>query len=121
MRFLAAGESALVVELGNAIDPALNARVLALDRALLQAPFDGYVEAVPSYRSLLVFFDPERASADTIGTCRLGPRPSASTESLELRGAPVYDRKTWEVARRIGATVEEVVRLLAGATTSSTW
>ena len=38
MRFLAAGESALVVELGNAIAPELNARVLALDRAPSLAP-----------------------------------------------------------------------------------
>ncbi|HJS75179.1 MAG TPA: carboxyltransferase domain-containing protein, partial [Vicinamibacteria bacterium] len=66
MRFLAAGESALVVELGNAIDPELNARVLALDQALLESPFDGYLEAVPSYRSLLVFFDPEKASVASI-------------------------------------------------------
>jgi KipI family sensor histidine kinase inhibitor len=116
MRFLAAGESALVVELGNAIDPDLNARVLALDRALLQAPFDGYLEAVPSYRSLLVFFDPERASADSVEehVRRLGPEAErVDHRPPRLREVPtVYDGEDLEeVARRIGATVEEVVRL----------
>lgn len=116
MRFLPAGESALVIELGDAIDPELNARVLALDRALLEKPCEGYREAVPSYRSLLVFFDPERASSESVEdhVRRLG----AAAESVDpppprLREVPtVYDGEDLEeVARRIGATVEEVVRL----------
>jgi KipI family sensor histidine kinase inhibitor len=116
MRFLAAGESALVVELGNAIDPELNARVLALDRALLESPFDGYLEAVPSYRSLLVFFDPARASADAVEehVRRLGSSAQNTIRTASrLREVPtVYDGEDLEdVARRIGATVEEVVRL----------
>lgn len=116
MRFLAAGESALVVELGNTIDPELNARVLALDGALVAAPFDGYLEAVPSYRSLLVFFDPERASADSIEdhVRRLGAEAErVDRKPPRLREVPmVYDGEDLEdVARRIGATVEEVVRL----------
>src|SRR3972149_3465083 len=116
MRFLAAGESALVVELGDAIAPELNARVLALDRALLEAPFDGYLEAVPSYRSLLVFFDPERASAESIEghVRRLGDEAGRFDQTPpRLREVPtVYDGEDLEdVARRIGATVSEVVRL----------
>ncbi len=116
MRFLAAGESALVVELGNAIEPELNERVLALDRALLEAPFDGYLEAVPSYRSLLVFFDPERASAESIEEHVRGLGAEAGRfvqQPPRLREVPtVYDGEDLEdVARRIGATVEEVIRL----------
>jgi KipI family sensor histidine kinase inhibitor len=116
MRFLAAGESALVVELGNAIDPELNARVLALDRALLESPFDGYLEAVPSYRSLLVFFDPERVSAKAVEdhVAGLGARTaSASRSASRLREVPtVYDGADLEdVGGRIGASVDEVIRL----------
>jgi KipI family sensor histidine kinase inhibitor len=116
MRFLAAGESALVVELGNAIDPELNARVLDLDRALLAAPFDGYLEAVPSYRSLLVFFDPERACAESVEehVRRLGAEAGrVERKPPRIREVPtVYDGEDLEdVARRIGATVDEVVRL----------
>ena len=46
----------MTVEFGEAIDPAVNARVLALDVALAGRPW--LVEAVPTYRSLLVHYDP---------------------------------------------------------------
>lgn len=57
-RFLASGDSAVTVEFGNAIDPDLNARVLALDAALARANPPGLVETIPTYRSLLIQFDP---------------------------------------------------------------
>jgi KipI family sensor histidine kinase inhibitor len=48
----------LTVELGDVLLPATNARVRALDRDLARAPFDGFREAVPTHRSLLVLYDP---------------------------------------------------------------
>ena len=62
VRFLDAGDSAVVVEFGDGIDAATNARVLALD-AVIQAArqerrLAGVVETVPTYRSLLVQTDP---------------------------------------------------------------
>jgi KipI family sensor histidine kinase inhibitor len=59
-RVLAVGDAAVTVELGSGIDPALAARVRALDRALLREGFPGFREAVPTYRSLLVLYDPGR-------------------------------------------------------------
>jgi inhibitor of KinA len=58
MRILDAGESALVVEFGDRIDDALSARVLALDAALAAASPPGLRETVPTYRSLMVHYDP---------------------------------------------------------------
>jgi len=60
-RVLPVGDAALTVELGDALSPATNARVLSLDRDLALAPFEGFREAVPSHRSLLVLFDPAAA------------------------------------------------------------
>ncbi|WP_245410918.1 5-oxoprolinase subunit PxpB [Microvirga flavescens] len=57
-RILTCGDSAVSVEFGDVIDPALNARVLALDEALREHPPIGVVETVPTYRSLMVHFDP---------------------------------------------------------------
>ncbi|QIB33573.1 5-oxoprolinase subunit PxpB [Ancylobacter pratisalsi] len=57
-RLLDAGESGLVVEFGSDIDAAVNERVIALDRALARHPVAGICETVPTYRSLLVLFDP---------------------------------------------------------------
>ena len=57
-RILPCGDAAISVEFGDVIDPALNARVLALDAALASFPFPGILETVPTYRSLLIQFDP---------------------------------------------------------------
>ena len=57
LRILACGDSALTVEFGDTIDPTLNARVLALD-ARVGEGVAGVVETVPTYRSLLVHYDP---------------------------------------------------------------
>jgi len=48
----------VTVELGDSISPATAARVRALDQALTRDPPRGFREAVPTYRSLLVVFDP---------------------------------------------------------------
>ena len=58
VRMLAAGEQGLVIEFGDAIDPAVNARVHRLAHAISLRPIDGILEFVPTYRSLLVLFDP---------------------------------------------------------------
>lgn len=53
-----AGDSAVVVEFGDEIDPAINHRVHALARVLASGPLDGLIETVPTYRSLLIRYDP---------------------------------------------------------------
>ncbi len=57
-RYLDAGEAALVVEFGDRVDPAINARVLALDAALRENAPAGVVETVPTYRSLMIHYEP---------------------------------------------------------------
>ena len=58
MKYLSQGETGLVVEFGDAIDPAVNTRVHALARQVV-AECGNVVEAViPTYRSFLIFFDP---------------------------------------------------------------
>jgi antagonist of KipI len=52
------GDAALTVELGDTLDPRTSERVRALDLALVRAPFEGFREAVPTHRSLLVLYEP---------------------------------------------------------------
>ena len=59
-RILRCGEQAFSVEIANEIDEIVNRRVIALAKDLKADPPDGLVELVPSYRSLLVCFDPGR-------------------------------------------------------------
>src|ERR1700730_3262467 len=63
-RFLPAGESALVVEFGATIDPKIHDCVLALDAAIQQGNVEGITETVPTYRSLMIHFDPHRLTAE---------------------------------------------------------
>ena len=65
-RVLPCGDAALTVEFGSTIDPALNGRVLALD-ARVGRGVPGVVETVPTYRSLLVHYDPAATDFDTLG------------------------------------------------------
>ena len=57
-RVLACGDSGMSIEFGDRIDAQLNARVIALDAALSRSKPDGLVETVPTYRSLLIHYDP---------------------------------------------------------------
>ena len=58
IRLLPQGEGGITVELGDAIDPAVNARVHALARTVAGRLPGQVLEVVPSYASLLVIFDP---------------------------------------------------------------
>lgn len=60
IRMLCAGEQGLVVEFGNVISPQINARVQRLAGKIAQSKMGGVIELVPTYRSLLVYFDPLR-------------------------------------------------------------
>lgn len=57
--FLPSGDSALVLQFSDRIDAEVNARVIALAAAVETAGMAGVIEVVPSYRSLLVRYDPE--------------------------------------------------------------
>lgn len=57
-RILMAGDSALTVEFGNEISEEINGKVLALGRALRQSGLKGITETIPTYRSLLICYDP---------------------------------------------------------------
>ena len=57
-RFLYAGDRALVVELGDGIDPDLNRRLHSLRDAICKAELQGVSDLIATYRSLLVYYDP---------------------------------------------------------------
>ncbi len=56
----------MVVELGDAIDIGVNRQVRALDLALEQVRVKGVLEAVPTYRSLAIYYDPLVISRDVL-------------------------------------------------------
>jgi inhibitor of KinA len=56
-RYLPAGDSALIVEIGNSISPHVNRMVHNLARAVEKEGITGVIDLTPSYRSLLVYYD----------------------------------------------------------------
>lgn len=52
------GAGALTVEFGDRISAGISAAVLSLDEAVNRRPFPGFIESVPAYASLSVFYDP---------------------------------------------------------------
>ncbi|MCB2209328.1 5-oxoprolinase subunit PxpB [bacterium] len=57
-RLSAVGESAVLIEFGKLLDPAVNDRVRVLDRWSAADTLPGVLSWVPGYISLLVYFDP---------------------------------------------------------------
>jgi KipI family sensor histidine kinase inhibitor len=66
-RILPSGDAAATVEFSRHIDNEANRHVLALDRLLASAPIAGVTETVPTYRSLLVHYDPLQIDFETLG------------------------------------------------------
>ena len=58
VRFLLSGDTALTAEFGNEISESINAQIRAFNIALENAKIAGIVETVPTYRSLMIHYDP---------------------------------------------------------------
>ncbi|MBK7765622.1 MAG: 5-oxoprolinase subunit PxpB [Sulfuritalea sp.] len=80
-RLLDLGDGALTLELGDRIDAALNARVMAARDSLAALRLDGISDVVPTYRSLTVHFDPLRLDREMLGRRLLEAALAPSQES----------------------------------------
>ncbi len=121
--FLPAGDLAVSVELADEISRETNARILTLERLLGELGLPGVVETVPTFRALLVYYDPiVLPYEELLGHLRaLTPRleaaapPPGRRVELPCAYGGEHGPDLEEVARRLGLTTEEVVRLHSGA------
>ena len=117
------GETAFSVEFGDAVDADLNRLVHAYDAALRAHPLPGLVETVPTYRSLLVMYDPLIKEAQAMRSMLLQTLAQIDDAELpegRLVEIPVRYGGEWgpdldDVAAHCGLTPDEVVRRHAGA------
>lgn len=118
MRFLPLGDRALTIEFGDRIDRELSRDVLRLDRIIRAVPPQGVVETVPTFRSLLVHYDPlvtsraelERAVGDMTAEDKNGVAPARLWRipvCYESECAPDLD----DVAQITGLGPAEIVAL----------
>ena len=122
MRFLPAGDLAVSVELGDEISVEINTRVRALEFLIAQKAVPGVVEMVPTFRALLVYYDPDLTSYESLCAAITALAPQASTATLpparrvELPCCyePELGLDVEAAAKRLGLSVDELVRLHAG-------
>jgi inhibitor of KinA len=121
LRFLSAGERALVVEFGDRIDRSLSAQVLRLNAIIASSALSGVVETVPTFRSVMIHYDPlmtSRANLEQAITGLLDRRDSSPAAARLWRLPVCYEGEfapdLMDVARRIGFSPDEVVRLHSG-------
>src|ERR1700728_1834510 len=121
-RLLPSGDSAVTVEFSRKIDDEANRRVLALDRLIAQQPIAGVSETIPTYRSLLVHYDPTQINFATLGEklVELAQRPMPASEKARLWRIPVayggeYGIDLEDVAKATNTTPDDIVaRHVAG-------
>lgn len=121
VRFLAAGDTALVVEFGDVVDRRVSDRVLTLADAIEARGIAGVVELVPTFRSLMIHYDPMRLGEAEL-KAELSPMLAGSSVILHRERVwtlPVcyggaFGPDLAEVAERTGHSEEQVVALHAG-------
>jgi KipI family sensor histidine kinase inhibitor len=120
-RLLPSGDAAITVEFGRSIDPEVNRRVLALDRDMALEAVPGVTETVPTYRSLLVHYDPVQIGFAELSEkiLALAQRPVPAAAAARRWRVPVvyggdYGIDLDDVARAHGLTTGEIVARHAG-------
>jgi len=122
-RILPCGDLAVSVEFADDVSREVNARVLALEYLIQQKGVAGVTETVPTYRALLVYYDPDVASREALEgalrslVARAQPDvlPPARTVELPCCYEGELGFELEGAARRLGLTTDEVVARHAGA------
>lgn len=111
-----AGEAALLIDFGDAADPAVNRQVQTMTQAIVEAKLPGLDGPIPGFASVLVQYRPWEISRDRLIEW-LARLPTPSDEPTEGRRweIPVcYDGDCGpdlgEVARRLSLSTDQVVR-----------
>lgn len=123
IRLLPAGDAALSVELGDEITEDVNTRVRALEFLIQTEGAPGVLETVPSFRALLVYYDPAvvgyaalcehlTALAERVTGAAL---PASRVVELPCCYEPDLGLDLDAAAERLGMPRDELVALHSGA------
>ena len=123
-RIVQAGDSAVIVEFEERIDPVVNARVIAVAESIQGAALAGVRDVVPTYRSVAVYFDPLRVNFDELME-RIESAAAGADSSIPRAAAPVripvcyggdFGPDLADVAAFAGLSEDDVVRAHSMAT-----
>ena len=118
-RYLPAGDEALLIEFGNEIHPDIHHRVYTMAEAVEEATIQGVEEIIPSYRSLLIAYNPLVISfKGLLQRLKKIDRSLSYIETVERRRVEIPTLYGGEfgpdldfVARHHGLTTDEVIRI----------
>ncbi len=79
-------ETAIVVKWGDRIEEEINRRVHELKRLIIQNPFPGFLDAVPAYSTLTIYYQPELLIKEQVGFYPVVKKWIMILLSLEERG-----------------------------------
>ena len=121
--FLPCGDTALSVQFGNAIERPLSERILRIKAAIDAAKLGGVVETVPSYRALLIHYDPLQTSQAALKEAIapfLDHPPEAAIQGRRWRFPVCYEPEfapdLADVAKWAKMTPERVIEINNAAT-----
>lgn len=119
IRFAPSGDSALVAEFGTVIDDEINEQVHAMGRWITEQKIRGVTQLLPTFRSLMVFYDPMVISYDRLvrKLRRFSPKKTEkSGEQKQIIQVPCcYDGPDLEDMQRLThLSREEIVKIHCG-------
>lgn len=118
-KFLAAGDGAIVIELGDEISIECNRRIHSLHREIVRENLPGIIDIIPTYRSILVQYDVTLVSfgelKDRLSEVE-GSSAEVTEENVNVVQLPVlyggdYGPDLEYVARNAEMEVDEVIEL----------
>ena len=111
----------MVVEFGAEIAPDLNSLVHRTTAAIERAELDGVIELVPTYRSIMLHYDPSLTRPDTLQQAILALDVEDSSESADQRIVEIptlyggeYGPDIGFVAENAGMSKSEVIEIHSG-------
>ena len=122
IKFLTAGDSAIVMEFGDTIEKEINARIAAVVENLKNKKIDGILDILPTYRSILINYDPVKISyGEMVETLKGLSKADSNKQSDEVRLIEIptlyggeYGPDIDFVAKNAKLSEEEVIKIHSG-------
>lgn len=120
MKFLKAGDSGIILEFGNEISPNINQKISKVMKFLDGLNNENFIDLVPTYRSIIINFNPLKISFQEIKEL-VEKNCDFSSETLEVKGKKIieipvlyggeYGPDIENIATHNNLSVEEVINI----------
>lgn len=122
IKYLTAGDKALVMEFGNEISKEINAKISTVVANLKESRIDGVIDILPTYRSILINYDPVKIKYQKlINHLEAIKIEQKSNEDQNVRLVEIptlyggeYGPDIDFVAKNAQLSVEEVIKIHSG-------